>query len=454
MDRWYLRRETLFLFAVAALAVTTLLAIWAMQPTRLRIAVGPPGSGEVRIVQAIARSFAAKKADLRLTVLTTRDMRASAFALQDGQVDLAIVRPDVLLPSDSASIAVLHDQALLIVAPAAAKLDSIAKLGGKRLGMAEQDAADLALLPRVLGYYGLHLGQEIAPTPPFSHETSVLRLLPTQISAALAAGRVDAVATVVAPNSAEAREFVSDVQRAVPDAKIAFVSGVDGDGITTRLPDLKPVTIPAGAFAGGPPVPAAEVKTIGTPYLVMARVGLGRGTVSELTRLIFTLRPDYGARLPETSAIRAPDFENSAAATTAHVPVHPGALDYLNREQRGFMERYGDFLYLGGLLFGLIGSGIAWIRERVARLHREYVDDVLDRLAAIAKLVQASESRQKLDALTSEIDQLAIDVVRDLRDRGSGTAALSAVDIVLDAARSRVGGRREALARLEAQRMG
>ncbi len=133
----------------------------------------------------------------------------------------------------------------------------------------------------------------------------------------------------------------------------------------------------------------------------MARVGLGRGTVSELTRLIFTLRPDYGARLPETSAIRAPDFENSAAATTAHVPVHPGALDYLNREQRGFMERYGDFLYLGGLLFGLIGSGIAWIR-----------------------------------------------------DRGSGTAALSAVDIVLDAARSRVGGWREALARLEAQRTG
>ena len=62
--------------------------------------------------------------------------------------------------------------------------------------------------------------------------------------------------------------------------------------------------------------------------------------------------------------------------------------------------------------------------------------------------------RQKLDALTSEIDQLAIDVVRDLRDRGSGTAALSAVDIVLDAARSRVGGRREALARLEAQRTG
>ncbi len=159
MDRWYLRRETLFLFAVAALAVTTLLAIWAMQPTRLRIAVGPPGSGEVRIVQAIARSFAAKKADLRLTVLTTRDMRASALALQDGQVDLAIVRPDALLPSDSASIAVLHDQALLIVAPAAAKLESIAKLGGKRLGMVEQDAADLALLPRVLGYYGLHLGQ-------------------------------------------------------------------------------------------------------------------------------------------------------------------------------------------------------------------------------------------------------------------------------------------------------
>ena len=176
--------------------------------------------------------------------------------------------------------------------------------------------------------------------------------------------------------------------------------------------------------------------------------------MSELTRLIFTLRPDYGARLPEVSAIRAPEFENSSNATPAHVSVHPGALDYLNRKQRGLMERYGVFLYLGGLLFGLIGSGIAWISERVARLHREYVDDVLDRLAAIAKLVQASESREKLGALTSESDQPAFDVVRDLRDRGSGTTALSAVDVGLDAARSRVVGRREALARLKAQRTG
>lgn len=223
------------------------------------------------------------------------------------------------------------------------------------------------------------------------------------------------------------------MQRAAPDTNIAFVGGVDGDGVTTRLPDLKPVAIPVGAFAGASPLPAAEVKTIGTPYLVMARADLARGTVCELIRLILTLRSDHGAHLPETSVIRALEFENSSAATTSHVPVDPGAFDYLNREQRGFTKRYGEPLYLGGLMFGLIGSGVAWARKRVVGRHRQYVDDVLDRLAANAKLVQAGELREKLDALTFGIDQLAIDVVRDLVDRGSGNAALSAVAIGLEA---------------------
>lgn len=53
-------------------------------------------AGGCELVLSFPRNFAAKMADLRLTVLTTSDMPESVLALQDGQVELASVRVDVL----------------------------------------------------------------------------------------------------------------------------------------------------------------------------------------------------------------------------------------------------------------------------------------------------------------------------------------------------------------------
>ena len=47
------------------------------------------------------------------------------------------------------------------------------------------------------------------------------------------------------------------------------------------------------------------------------------------------------------------------AATSARIPIHPGAIDYYERDQHGFIERYGDTLYLLGALAEQLRQALA-----------------------------------------------------------------------------------------------
>ena len=145
----------------------------------------------------------------------------------------------------------IHDQALLIVAPAAAKLDSIVKLGGKRPGMAEQDAAELAFVRRRWAIAGGTCARKLLRRIHSLMRRRCFACSKRRYRPRLPPGKGMRSQRSSLTNSAEAREFGSDVQRAVPDANIVFVGGVDGDGITTHLPNLKPVTVLAARLPEG-----------------------------------------------------------------------------------------------------------------------------------------------------------------------------------------------------------
>ena len=69
---------------------------FAMRPVTLRIAVGPPNSDDVKVVQTLTQSFAHSHVRLRPT--QTDGATASAAALGEGKADLAIVRGDLEVP--------------------------------------------------------------------------------------------------------------------------------------------------------------------------------------------------------------------------------------------------------------------------------------------------------------------------------------------------------------------
>src|SRR5436305_9690827 len=88
----------LLLFAAAGAGLYLVL-----RPVTLRIAVGPPGSDDQKLIQALAQAFARDKSHVRLALVSTEGAAESIALLKDGKTDLAVARGDVDLPPDAES---------------------------------------------------------------------------------------------------------------------------------------------------------------------------------------------------------------------------------------------------------------------------------------------------------------------------------------------------------------
>ena len=89
------------------------------QPTTLRIAVGPANGEDAKLVQAIAQQLTHDRAALRLRPVLKDNSADSAAALDADQADLAVIRRDRGYPQQGLAVAVLRENVVLMMVPAA-----------------------------------------------------------------------------------------------------------------------------------------------------------------------------------------------------------------------------------------------------------------------------------------------------------------------------------------------
>ncbi|MCJ2071137.1 C4-dicarboxylate ABC transporter substrate-binding protein [Methylobacterium sp. J-030] len=455
-----MRREWLLVLVAVGLAAAAAAIVYLSRPNTLTVAVGPQDGPEAALIEAYASALDRAREDVRLKVVRYGDVRDSALALQRNKADLAVVRPDVFLPENGLTLAILHDEALVIAAPDAADIDDIPALARKRLGIVVRHSADLPFLTNLLSFYDLVPDNrgEAAPEDNAAAEEAeaghvvVVPLKVGEVTAALNDKRVDAVAVIASPASKTAAAMVHAVELGSPEHKIGFVSIPDGDAILQRFPELQAVTIPAGTFGGRPKRPDEEIKTVGASYRLMARGTVSRVAVASATQHLFEWRSRLAAAAPVAKLMKAPDFDTTVAATSARLPNHPGAVDYFEREQQTFLDRYEDYIYLFAFFGGTIGSGFAWLGQRLARKRRERVDYVLDRLLAIMGEVRAATQSEALDALAVEIDGLVADVVCYARERSIDARTVSALILAVDGVHAAIADARRQTGHAESRR--
>ncbi|GJD47859.1 hypothetical protein OPKNFCMD_0571 [Methylobacterium crusticola] len=430
------KRESFFLLAALLLGAVAGGVLYLSRPTTLVVAVGPEARAESRLIQAYADALARAREDIRLLVVPYDDVRNSAAALQSGRADLAVVRPDVRLPENGLTLAVLHDEALVVAAPAGRELKAFPDLSGKRLGLVAHHGADQPFVTSLLAYYALTpAAPERAGTP---GTVAVVPLAAEEVTAALATGRIDAAAVIAAPSARAAGQVVRAVEAASPDHGAAIVAVPDGEAIIQRMPELQSVSIAAGTFGGRPKRPDEDVRTVGASYRLMARASLSRDVAASVTQHLFELRSRLAAMTPTANLMKAPDFDSAVAATSARLPIHPGAVDFYEREQQTFLQRYEDWVYLAAFFGGGLGSAVAWLGQRLAREQRARIDTVLDRLLAILAEARGTQDPAALAGLAVEIDGLVVDVVRHARARATDIRTMSALILAVDAARAAV----------------
>jgi uncharacterized protein len=70
-----------------------------------------------------------------------------------------------------------------------------------------------------------------------------------------------------------------------------------------------------------------------------------------LTRSLFDDRQKMVAESALASFVKAASTDKDAA-----IPVHPGAKVYYDGEEQTFVEKYGDWVYIGPIISGALAS--------------------------------------------------------------------------------------------------
>ncbi len=433
------KRRMIFVVLAGILAIVGTLAgayYFSMRPVTLRIAVGPANSDDVRVVQALTQAFSQTHSQIRLRPVQTDGATASAQALADGKVDLAIIRGDLDVPKNAQAVATLRKNVAVLWVPPAAKgkgkkaapkITKIPQLAGRRVGVVGRTQANVGLLKVILQQYGVDPAKVDIVQFPVGEVADAIR--GQKADAYLAAGPVNSKITADAI-AASTRDGGTPTFLAIDSA----------EAIAQNHPTYEATEIPAGTFGGSPDRPDEEVKTISFSHHIVARKDLPESTIAAFTRQLFAIRQSVMTEFPLAAKIETPDTDKDAA-----IPVHPGAAAFVDGEEKTFLDRYSDFIWWGLMGLSAMGSVGAWFAGYLKKDERSNNSSMRERLLEMLVAARRSDSAEELERMQSEADDILREVLRCFEHGAIEEGALTAFNIALQQFHSAVADRRAML---------
>jgi TRAP-type uncharacterized transport system substrate-binding protein len=399
------------------------------RPVELKVAAGPADSDDHALLTGLSRRLTSTNAALRLRLVAANGPLEAARALDRGEVDLAVIRADLPVPSSARAVAILQKHGVIVVATDKAKkaVENFGNLKGRRLGIVGTPGVNDRLIDRLASHSGL------APTAitrvPLARADVVDAIRKGRVDAVLATGPLNG-ATVAAFNAAVARAF-----RGVP----AFVE-IDAEAIAKTAPEYTSEEIPAGAFRSSPAIPEEGITMLFVDHLLVAKASVDEDRIAALTRLIFDSRVPLQAEYPTARLMQAASTEKDAA-----VPVHKGAAAYYGDTEKTLFERYGDALFYGPMLLSLLGTaGLAAYRY-LSRDTSYELADRLTRLRKITRVAAGARSLEEVTALEDELTGMFDELVEKLAHGGLSESEISTALFVFKHVSDALAERRRAL---------
>ena len=409
-----------------------------LRPTTLRIAVGPPGSDDQNLIQALAKSFTRDGSPVRLSVITTPGPVDSIALLADGSTDLAVARGDEEMPDGTESVAILRKNVVVLwsasgLAPKGArkeskpKIKAIEDLAGHRVGVIGRTQVNVTLLRVILKESGVN-----------PDKVAVTQFSTNQIAEMVRDPAIDAFMTVGTLNSKITADAIISTERVRGEP--TFLPIDVSEAIAQRHPLYESEEIPGSSFSSSPARPDDTVETIGVNHLIVAPKSLSDSTVGTFTQQLFAVRPSLAREVPSAAKIEKPDTDKDAA-----LPAHPGAAAYIDGNERTFMEKYSDYIWGAVLLLSVLGSGSAGLRHYIKRDERRLNTLHREKLLAAISLVRKIDSIEELDRMQCDADDILRETLDCYDDGAIEEGDLAAYSLVLEQFHHAVVDRRTAL---------
>jgi TRAP transporter TAXI family solute receptor len=432
------RRNSPFLLIAAALLIFAAIAgatFLLSRPATLRIAVGPPGSDDQKLIQGLAQAFVNEGSPVRLTVISTAGAVESLGLLGAGETDLAVGRADEDMPRDTDAVAIMRKNVVVMWAPSGAprkgakketksKIKEIADLEGHRVGVIGRTPFNVTLLKVILSESGVN-----------ADKVAISRFPISQIAEMVRDPTIDAFMTVGPLDSKITADAITTTARLRGEP--AFLAIDVSEALAHKHPLYEAEEIPGSSFTSSPARPDDTVDTVGVSHLIVAPKSLSETKVGAFTRALFTVRPSLAREFPGASKIEKPDTDKDAA-----IPAHPGAAAYIDGNERTFLEKYSDYFWGAILLLSVLGSGAAWLRHYLKRDERTLTSQHRDKLLAAIVQARKTDSIDELDSLQKDADDFLRETLDCYDDGAINESDLSAYGLVLEQFHHAVADRR------------
>ena len=424
------RRKNNFLLLALAVGFLVFAAAagglyYALQPTTLRIAVGPPGSDDHKVIQAMAEAFVSESRTVRLSPVTTGGAAEALALLAAGKTDLAVGRGDLEMPADAQTVAVVRKNFVVLWSPSglagkspkrkpAPKIKEIADLAGHKVGVIGRTPANPALLRLILTAVGVP-----------ADKVTVAQFGTDQIEELARDPTLDAFMTVGPLDSKITSDAIAATARSRGEPKFLAIEA--SEAIALKHPRYESEEIPPSVFNANPAWPDDKVETVSVSHVIVARKALSETTVAAFFRQLFVVRQVIARQVPGAARITKPDTEKDA-----ELPVHRGAAAVIDGTERTFLDKYGDYFWFVLLLLSGIGSAGAWLRHYLNRDEREESNGHRNRILAMVSRVRTAESNQELLAMQREVDAIIGEALECYDDDAIEEEELAAFGLVLD----------------------
>ena len=407
-------------FGTAAAAL-----FYILQPETLRIAVGPPGSDDHQVVQAMAEAFEEESRTIKLSPITTDGAVESLALLGAGKTDLAIGRGDLGMPADAQTLAVLRKNYVVLWSPtgrtgrdskkkATGKIEEIADLSGHKVAIIGKTGANLALLRTILVASGVE--PDKVTTVQFGTGEIEKLAEDASLDAYLAVGPLDSKITA---------DAIAATSRSRGAPK--FLPVDTSEAIALKHPRYEAEEIPGSVFSAKPAWPEDKVDTISVNHLILARKELSEAKAAAFYRQLFAVRDTIRQRVAGASHITKPETDKEAEPS-----VHRGAAAVINGTERTFLDRYSDYFWFALLLLSGIGSAAAWLRRYLNRDERDDLTSHRNRIVALVSELRNAESEQDLLTSQREVDAIIGETLKCYDDGAIEQEDLAAFGLVLE----------------------
>jgi TRAP transporter TAXI family solute receptor len=398
---------------------------YVLRPTTLRIAVGPAGSEDQKLIQLMAQTFARDGGSVRLSLVTTEGTTESIALFTAGKADLAVARGDLNLPANAESVAILRKNVVVLWAPSGLaakgskkqptpKIKSLDELAGHRVGVIGRTQANVTLLRNILRESGIN--PDKVTVSQFATDKIGEMARDQTIDAFMAVGplkskiTVDAIAATAAARG-EPKFLPIDV----------------ADAIAKKNPIYESEEIPASIFGSSPQRPEDKVDTVAVNHLIIAPKSLSDTAVAAFARQLFTNRQQLARELPTASQIEKPDTDKDAA-----LPAHAGAAAYIDGNERTFLEKYTDYIWGVILVVSGLGSVGAWFRHFWNSDEREVYVGHRDELLDLISKVRKAETPEELAEMQNTADGILRHALDCYDDGAVEDSDLSVIGLALE----------------------